>query len=683
MSYDKIKSENYANVRGINQKASVYATGEQEVLDLINFSFQTPGAWDKRPGFTNASASFAINGFSGTILGFNSWLSYNGITSSRVNFQNFVFSQAGVYTYNPQLGHASLAVAGSTFYNGSAVSAIADLDWTNYGDFMFNSRFNITSSSLGIVWKYGQVGGKGGGATFGWFGLPPPGFSAGSIGVTLELVPPGSSGTPVGTYTYYFGLADYISYPIDFTDPIKKELFYGPMATLGVTVTLAAARIVDFYNISPGLFTGATMYQPRALALYRDQIPGFPSDYIGLVGTSSSGGNVSDQFNAQNTGSFTTPQSWGYEGLFPIDWAKDGVAPDGTHYLETWNNRLWMAQKLTGRLYYSEIDDPQRILADNYEAFYTANADFTGIKAFDEQLLVFFERGIYRVTGYDNWDIQQISDEFGCINDKTIVSFREQVWFMDQNQIIQYDGANFTNVGMRMKGYLDQVMIPQAKNIAWSYFNSDRNEVWFGLPIGSPGTQVNRILVYDYVVDAWTTFATVEVNNSYVGGLNFSGQAGVTTFSDVNPQKTFMGTYDGNAGLNGNIHYFDSTFKTDSILATTALSSRGITCSFESRNHTELGKSSTAVYRRLYLDTNSHGVTLTCNIRFYAGFATASISATQSMVMNDNQGRIDFGIPAAALRFQVFCNPGNNDFQLFGYTLESRFQRRTTKGPPP
>lgn len=673
MAYDKIKSENYANVKGVNQKASTYVTGEQEVLDLINLSFQTPGAWDMRPGMTNAAASFAPTGFSSTILGFNSYLSYNGITSSRANFQNFVFSSFGAYTFDPELGTASLAVTGSTFWNGLTPRDTAEVDYTNYGDFMFLSRYNIVGPSLGIAWKYGQAGGKGGGSTFGYFGLPAPGITAGSVSVTLGLVPPGSSGTAIGTYTYYFGLADFYSYPVDFTSPVKKELFYGPMSTLGITVTLAAVRIVDFSSISPGIFTGATAYQPRINVLYRDQIPGYPTDYIGMVGTSSSGSNVQDNFNSQNIPNSNTTTSWGYEGLFPDDFANKGLAPIGSHYLETWNNRLWMAQKTTGRLYYSEIDDPQKILAENYEAFYTENADFTGIKGFDEQLLVFFEKGIYRVTGYDNWDIQQISDEFGAISDKTIVSFREQVWFMDQNQIIQYDGANFTNVGMRVKNYLDLMDIPTAKLKAWSYFNDARNEVWFGIPFGS--TNINRILVYDYVVDSWTVF-TLPASfgfSSIVGDLNFSGQVGVTLFSDIKPAKTFVGS------ASGLLNYFDSTFKQDTV-GTTAT---GITCSFTSRNHTELGKSSTAVYRRLYLDTNSHGVTLSFNINFYTGFATASVAHTQSMVMNDNQGRIDFGIPAAALRFQVFCTPGNNDFQLFGYTLESRFQRRTTKGPPP
>lgn len=50
--YPKDKHENYQNVGGINQKVSEYTTGENEVLDLTNFSFERPGSWSSRPGTT-------------------------------------------------------------------------------------------------------------------------------------------------------------------------------------------------------------------------------------------------------------------------------------------------------------------------------------------------------------------------------------------------------------------------------------------------------------------------------------------------------------------------------------------------------------------------------------------------------------------------------------------------------
>lgn len=665
MPYDKLKSENYANVRGINQKASVYVTGEQEVLDLMNYDFQNPGSWTKRWGYTNGVAGTAA-AFSGSIFGFNSWIGYNGQSTSRVSAQNFIFSRFGCYTYDPTLGNASLAVTGATFWNGLTPSTPDQVDWSSFGDFMFVSKFELTSMSNSIVWKYGtsfDFTGTTFFGKFGYFGQPDIGLTAGSVSFSISGLP---GNLPAAEYKYYFGYIDDYSYPSTLTYPNKPQYFLGPInLNYYKSVSVGANSTILIHGFG-GVSLPGSPYNPRSIAIYRDNLQGglYPPDYIGLVGYLTTG-------TFTDTGGTPTSvfypgvgDSYGYEAKDISEFANVGVAPLGSHYLETWNDRLWIAQKATGRLYYSETSDPQTVLAESYEPFQTDNAIFTGLKATNQQLLVFYEKSVYRITGYDDFDVQQLTNEYGAISDKTIVAFEERVWFLDQNQVIEFNGSQFTNVGYRVKNYLDSMNVQAAKTIAWSYFFSDRNEVWFGVPVLG-ASQVNYVLVYDYVVDSWTAFR-FGANMSAIGELNFSGQAGVTTFTDVGPTKTFMGS------TGGTMFYFDKSFKTDN--------SAGITCIFETRNHTEIGKSSTAVYRRLYIDANGYSATLTFNTSFYADFATASISATQAMTFASSQGRIDFGIPAAALRMRVFCtSSGSNDLQTFGYTLESRFQRRTTK----
>ncbi len=65
MSYLKQKEEAYTNLGGMNVKASRYITPEGQALRLVNFDFQTPGAWTKVPGTTlyfGATVSGSIGG---------------------------------------------------------------------------------------------------------------------------------------------------------------------------------------------------------------------------------------------------------------------------------------------------------------------------------------------------------------------------------------------------------------------------------------------------------------------------------------------------------------------------------------------------------------------------------------------------------------------------------------------
>jgi hypothetical protein len=57
---NKIKSESYNNLGGINTKVSPYLTGPQEFLDLENFDFTRPGSLTKSPGTTLLALGYTI-----------------------------------------------------------------------------------------------------------------------------------------------------------------------------------------------------------------------------------------------------------------------------------------------------------------------------------------------------------------------------------------------------------------------------------------------------------------------------------------------------------------------------------------------------------------------------------------------------------------------------------------------
>lgn len=110
---------------------------------------------------------------------------------------------------------------------------------------------------------------------------------------------------------------------------------------------------------------------------------------------------------------------------------------------------------------------------------------------------------------------------------------------------------------------------------------------------------------------------------------------------------------------------------------------RTIDLSWKTKYHTDLGHSSTSQFRRFYLDTGPWaGATLTFNARFYANFATNVISLTRPIYASGSpysgpqQSRIDFGIPAKSLSTEVVHGSTQGEVIVYGFTVESRFQRK-------
>jgi len=60
---EKLKSESYQNLGGINLKASPFLTGPQEFLNLVNFDFQTPGSLTK----DTAQLEYLTQSYTGSI----------------------------------------------------------------------------------------------------------------------------------------------------------------------------------------------------------------------------------------------------------------------------------------------------------------------------------------------------------------------------------------------------------------------------------------------------------------------------------------------------------------------------------------------------------------------------------------------------------------------------------------
>ena len=168
MAYEKNKSELYKAIGGINEKASNYATGDNECLKLENLDFQEPGAYTSRWGFTQ-SASVGTTGMMD-----NLWQIAN-------NLPGYTNAGANVIASN-QYSLFSVSLANGNFSNifSSAPDAASTNTWSHAESSIFSYATNGTvggvvpaGNTLISMVKMVNFGGSSG-LEVGYFGLPRP-----------------------------------------------------------------------------------------------------------------------------------------------------------------------------------------------------------------------------------------------------------------------------------------------------------------------------------------------------------------------------------------------------------------------------------------------------------------------------------------------------------------------------
>lgn len=123
----------------------------------------------------------------------------------------------------------------------------------------------------------------------------------------------------------------------------------------------------------------------------------------------------------------------------------------------------------------------------------------------DEILLIFKEKGLYRLSGNtpNTFEIKQINPQVGCLNKNCVVQVGPDVFFMDRENIQSLTTANQSGtiepkiVGNdKIRDVYRKLNLTQ-KHKAWAAHIPSKNEVWFGIPTGS-SSEVDTILVYRY-----------------------------------------------------------------------------------------------------------------------------------------------------------------------------------------
>jgi hypothetical protein len=412
---------------------------------------------------------------------------------------------------------------------------------------------------------------------------------------------------------------------------INDRGYVGPSSS-GVTISLNG---VSYGSISYYGLTTPTGYGISSISFYRSTPGG-----LNMAGTTSVAAGTAS-FIDTGAALGTVPANF---NLFFT------LAPK---YMEIYQNMMFLsgASATPSTAYWSEIGEPEGIDPTNFAEFRTNDGDIiTGMKAYSGALIVSKERSLHRVVGDtpDNLSIQDITDQYGCINGRTMVVFENLLWFMDRGKIIEFNGANLQIVSTQIEPVLLSMNVDAAKSTAWGLHVKQYNEVWFCFPTNSSQTN-DTIAVYDYLIKAWTIYKGVYPSCA-------------TIAKGTTPSKNVLF-----GGYAGSIGFFGSTFYSDF--------GSGFTCLIDTGFKQPMGYSVEEMYRRFFLNVEPvTGVTQPINVVIKSNYSsTTQISRT--MYQNPFQSRIDFGVSAKSIAANIYHYSASLPFRVHGWTFEGRYQR--------
>ena len=187
--------------------------------------------------------------------------------------------------------------------------------------------------------------------------------------------------------------------------------------------------------------------------------------------------------------------------------AVNGTPPDQAHSLETYKERLFVTNALG--LYWSEAGKPQSFRASAYYPLAAGTGyDLVGLKHWEDHGLVIGAQDqthILRGTTPDDWEVVMLSGEHG--------SPAGQSYVVGDGTLYWYTGTNFVRSGGssaeiipgsdRVRATLDSIPDASKEDVQGEAMPSRGCVVW---TVTTTGGQ--RLVVYDYKVDAWTVFST-------------------------------------------------------------------------------------------------------------------------------------------------------------------------------
>lgn len=342
-----------------------------------------------------------------------------------------------------------------------------------------------------------------------------------------------------------------------------------------------------------------------------------------------------------------TPRVGGAEQLFTYD----NYSP---RFLSTNSNILFASgfSAVRSSVFFSDIGEPQGFNAENSFEVRTNDGDeITGQITYGPRTMIFKKNSFHQLTGdnANNLLLQEVSTVYGCLNNRSICLFENILAFLDRKGIVVYNGASPELVSQKVQPIFDRMNYSAALSTACMVHDKLRSQIMTSIPVD--GATFNNItVVYDYLAKAWATYdGFVPTVLSTIEGRN-------------NSKNVFYGT------SQGIVSWFGPSFTTDNGV--------GATTYFKTRFFKDMGDSVTKQYRRLYLNVDADpGTTYIIPVKFFQDYGPSVVLST-TMLLGQFQDRIDFGIASKSLAFELSNVQGNSPLRVYGFTIESRLQRK-------
>lgn len=739
MSNPKMKSENYQNLGGINTKVSQYQNTPMEFLDMKNFDFQTPNALTERWGSTQyVSQAFGspisslyefsrLNGSSYVIVGASGSLFYGATTG---NSQGMSFGLMGqttaltyafsVHTFNFKfgLGGGPVAESVNTFYQGASqyildgsgasspnyfvnpisIGASAPYSYTTNQNEMFgangNNYFKFDGTStwpVGLPFATGftsrSSASPGAGSTFSLF-----------IGQTYLIGSSTIKSLTTGSYYFYgsyvnnrgFESQIWPLFGVDYTQ-------YSTATNTGLTGTLntlIGAQIYPMVSVNTPLAYGISsiniyyFYSPTMIILQGTSPTGassFDRNYDGFLGawnkpyvllgnfpasgstfTDVSVGTTSPAGQAEMVQNIGLAPNTNSNNYFPLGVTLQLVPSTGNKVLEidqpqffpkyvsTHKDRIFASgfSASPSTVTFSDVGEPEGYNPlGNFEVR-TNDGDYITAQVPYLTKIYFFKKNSFHALAGDgpqNYFLQEMSTIYGCLNNNCVVIYNDMMLFLDQKGIMMFNGASVDCISNKVQDIFDRMNYSAALGQARGVHDKLRNQVLFAIPVD--GSSVNNLtVVYDYLVQAFTTYEGVDR---------------VTALARIQGRNNLKSVFFGTAS--GVVNWYGPSFLTDN--------GAGITGFFKTRFNNDMGESTEKQYRRLFLNADATGSTLAMPLNFYQDYGPSVVYST-TFLLGEFQNRIDFGIPAKSLAFELVNMTTTSRLRIYGFTFEHRLQRR-------
>jgi hypothetical protein len=123
--------------------------------------------------------------------------------------------------------------------------------------------------------------------------------------------------------------------------------------------------------------------------------------------------------------------------------------------------------------------------------------ELTGMVAYTDHILVFKDRAVYAIYGFDpdSYQVVTVSREVGCVSQEAMVATPWGVAFWDRRKGLQiWDGQGVNDVSSNIRPLLDEGDIPEHYS-SLTNVGFIRDRIWCGVAVNH--TAVNYSLVFD------------------------------------------------------------------------------------------------------------------------------------------------------------------------------------------